>query len=56
MFAQPALEKGDLVPILERYWTRTPIYAAHASGMPPPPKVRAFIDLAKRAVAHALPA
>lgn len=55
-FAQPLVDRGELAPILERHWTSTPIFAAHASGMPPPPKIRAFIDLAKIAVARVLPA
>ena len=56
MFARPFIERGELVPILELHWVATPIYAVHASGMPPPPKIRAFIDLAKIAVARVLPA
>jgi len=55
VFARPFLDAGELVPILEKHWTKTPIYAVHAGGMPPPPKIRAFIELAKSAVARALP-
>lgn len=54
-FAQPLVDEGALVPILERHWSKTPIFAVHASGSPPPPKIRAFIDLAKVAVRRVLP-
>lgn len=54
-FASPFVESGELVPILERHWTRTPIFAVHAGGLPPPPKIRVFIELAKSAVARVLP-
>jgi DNA-binding transcriptional LysR family regulator len=55
MFAQPLIDSGELVPILERHWIRTPIYAVHASGRPPPPKIRAVIELAKIMVPRVLP-
>jgi len=51
-FAEPLVKAGDLVPLLERYWWRTPIYAAHAGPNPPTPKVRAFLELVRTA-AHA---
>ena len=54
-FARPLVDSGELVPILERHWSKTPIFAVHASGSPPPAKIRAFIELAKAAVANALP-
>jgi DNA-binding transcriptional LysR family regulator len=56
VFARALIEAGELVPILERHWTKTPIFAVHAAGSPAPPKIRAFIDLAKIAVARVLPA
>ena len=52
MYARPFIESGELVPILERHWTKTPIYAVHASGSPAPPKIRAFVDLAREVVAR----
>ena len=55
-FARPFVEDGRLVPVLERHWTATPIFAVHASGTPAPPKIRAFVELAKAAVARLLPA
>ena len=45
------VKEGRLVPVLERYWTRTPLYAVHAGPNPPTPKVRAFIELARAAMA-----
>ncbi len=55
VFADPLVASGDLVPILERYWTRVPISAVHAGPNPPSPRVRAFIDAARAAVARVLP-
>jgi DNA-binding transcriptional LysR family regulator len=55
VFADPLVASGELVPVLERYWLRTPIYAAH-TGKPPAPKVRAFLALVREATARALPA
>lgn len=52
VFARPLVEAGELVPLLERHWTKTPLFAVHARGSPAPPKIRAFIDLAKLAVAR----
>jgi DNA-binding transcriptional LysR family regulator len=54
-FADAMVDAGELVPILERHWSTTPIFAVHAGGSPPPPKVRAFIDLAKRVVGREFP-
>ena len=54
VFAQPLVASGDLVPILERYWWSTPIYAAHAGPHPPAPKVRAFLALVRMAASAAL--
>jgi DNA-binding transcriptional LysR family regulator len=51
VFARPHVQAGDLVPILEKHWVDTPIFAVHARGSPPPPKIRAFIDMAKIEVA-----
>jgi DNA-binding transcriptional LysR family regulator len=55
VFAEPLVDAGDLVPVLERYWWRTPIYAAHAGPNPPTPKVRAFLALVRTAAHAALP-
>src|SRR5262249_34651079 len=30
LFADPLVESGELVPILERFWTKTPLHAVHA--------------------------
>ncbi len=54
VFAEPLVRSGQLVPILERYWPKTPIHAVHAGTSPPSPKVRAFIELARSAVTRAL--
>ena len=51
MHARPFIESGELVPILERHWTKTPNYAVYASGSPAPPKIRAFVHLAREVVA-----
>jgi DNA-binding transcriptional LysR family regulator len=47
------VKQGRLVPVLERYWTRTPLYAVHAGPNPPTPKVRAFIEIARDVVSRA---
>jgi len=56
VFARPLVARGELVPILERWWPSVPIYAVHAGPTPASPGVRAFIAAAKKAVARALPA
>ena len=53
-FAEPLVRTGALVPILERHWPETPLHAVHAGATPPPPKVRAFIELARGAVGRVL--
>jgi len=55
VFAESLVARGELVPVLERYWTRGDIHAVHAGPVPPPPRVRAFVDAARAAVARALP-
>jgi DNA-binding transcriptional LysR family regulator len=45
--AQPYVKSGDLVPVLESHWVKTPLYVVHAGPNPPSPKVRAFIALAR---------
>ncbi len=55
VFAAPFVASGALVPVLERHWPRAPIFAVHAGTNPPPPRVRAFIEAARDAVARALP-
>jgi DNA-binding transcriptional LysR family regulator len=54
ILAAPLVENGELVPVLQRYWPRTPVHAVHAGPNPPSPKVRVFIELARTAVAEAL--
>ncbi len=54
MYAAPFVESGELVPVLEAWWPETPIHAVHAGPSPAVPKVRAFIDAARLAVARAL--
>lgn len=56
VFASPLVAEGALVPLLERHWLEVPIFAVHAGPNPPPPRVRAFVELARKAVAKALPA
>jgi DNA-binding transcriptional LysR family regulator len=55
VFAEPLVASGELVPILEKWWPTTPIYAVYAGANPAPPHVRVFIDAARKAVTHALP-
>jgi DNA-binding transcriptional LysR family regulator len=52
VFAEPLVQTGELLPVLERYWPETPLNVVHAGPSPPPPKVRAFIELAREAVAR----
>jgi DNA-binding transcriptional LysR family regulator len=54
ILVEPLVRAGELVPILQRYWPRTPIHAVHAGPNPPPIKVRAFIDLARDEVGRLL--
>ncbi|HEY8072794.1 MAG TPA: LysR substrate-binding domain-containing protein, partial [Labilithrix sp.] len=54
LLADPLVESGALVPVLERWWTKTPLHAVHAGPNPPPPKVRAFVELARAAVSERL--
>jgi len=54
MLVDPLVATGDLIPVLERHWPRTPLHAVHAGPNPAPPKVRAFIALAREAVPKAL--
>jgi DNA-binding transcriptional LysR family regulator len=55
MSADPLVASGQLVPVLERYWPRTVLHAVHAGANPPSPKVRAFIELLRKAVPKVLP-
>jgi len=55
-FVKSLVDENRLVPVLERFWSKTPIFAVHASGPQLPPKIRAFIELAKAAVGRAFPA
>jgi DNA-binding transcriptional LysR family regulator len=54
LYAAPFVETGALVPVLERTWQRMTLYAVHASGQPAPPKIRAFVELARAAMAGRL--
>lgn len=49
-FAAPLVASGELVPVLERWWPHLPVHAIHSSGSPPPPKIRAFLELLREAV------
>lgn len=49
-FAAPLVASGKLVPVLERWWPHLPVHAIHGSGSPPPPKIRAFLELLRDAV------
>ncbi|MEO8551949.1 MAG: LysR family transcriptional regulator, partial [Kofleriaceae bacterium] len=56
VFAEPLVARGELVPVLERWWPSIPIYAVHARANPSPPHVRVFVAAAREAVARVLPA
>lgn len=47
----PLASSAALVPILEPYWPETAFHVVHAGPNPPPPKVRVFLDLAKKVAA-----
>jgi DNA-binding transcriptional LysR family regulator len=55
ILAEPLVASGDLIPVLERHWARTPLHAVHAGPNPPASKVRSFIALARAAVAKRFP-
>ena len=55
VFAAPLVRDGLLVPVLEKYWQKTTIFAVHAAGHPAPPKIRAFIDLLRVSMKKSLP-
>jgi DNA-binding transcriptional LysR family regulator len=55
VFAEPLVQRGELVPVLERYWSRVDIFAVHAGPNPPAAHVRAFIEAARQATRTALP-
>jgi DNA-binding transcriptional LysR family regulator len=54
-YAQPLVDAGELVPILERHWPRTPLFAIHARGAPAPKEIRTFIELARETVGRRYP-
>lgn len=56
VFAEPLVARGELVPILERWWPTVPIYAVHARAKPAPPHVRVFVAAVRDAISRALPA
>ena len=49
--ADPFVSSGALVPLLEAYWPDTVFHVVHGGPNPPPPKVRVFIELAKKVAA-----
>jgi DNA-binding transcriptional LysR family regulator len=55
VFAEPLVARGELVPILERWWPSVPIYAVHARAKPAPPHVRVFVAAVREAISRALP-
>ena len=55
-FAEEAVRAGKLMPVLEKHWPTTPLFAVHAGATPAPPKVRAFVEVAKRVVGKRFPA
>jgi DNA-binding transcriptional LysR family regulator len=55
VFAESLVARGELVPVLERYWTRGDIHTVHAGPVPAAPRVRAFIEAVRAAVSRALP-
>jgi DNA-binding transcriptional LysR family regulator len=54
ILVDPLVAAGVLIPVLQRHWPITPIHAVHGGPNPPPPKVRAFIELAREAVSRVL--
>jgi DNA-binding transcriptional LysR family regulator len=54
LYAAALVERDELVPVLERFWQSTVLYAVHASGQPAPPKIRAFIEIVRAAMAQRL--
>ena len=53
-YAAGRVASGELAPVLEAAWPRVSVFAVHTSVSPAPPKIRAFIDLARRAAADVL--
>jgi DNA-binding transcriptional LysR family regulator len=53
-YAAADVSDGALVPVLERFWERTVLYAIHAAGQPAPPKIRAFVDLTRKILGRRL--
>lgn len=54
MFAEPLVTTGELAPVLERHWPKTPLHAIYRGASTPEPKVRAFLELLREAVPRAL--
>jgi DNA-binding transcriptional LysR family regulator len=54
LYAAAFVERGELVPVLERFWQSTVLYAVHAAGQPAPPKIRAFIQSVRVAMVRRL--
>lgn len=49
-FAEGLVGEGKLVPLLEKDWPKTTLYAVHAAGRPAPPKIRAFVAILREAL------
>jgi len=46
-FGEPLRSAGKLVPVLQGLWPTTTLYAVHAAGRPPPPKIQGFISMVR---------
>jgi DNA-binding transcriptional LysR family regulator len=55
VFARPLVATGELVPVLERFWQKTELFAVQTAGRPAPPKIRTFIELLRGWMMHHLP-
>jgi DNA-binding transcriptional LysR family regulator len=49
-FAESRVRSGKLVPVLEKSWLETTLYAVHTAGRPAPPKIRTFVSLLRDAI------
>jgi DNA-binding transcriptional LysR family regulator len=53
-YARELVTSKALVPILEKHWPRTTLYAVHTAGHPAPPKIRAFIEMLRAVMSKKL--
>jgi len=53
-YASGRVAAGELLPVLEAKWPHVSVFAVHTSVSPAPPKIRAFIELARQAAARIL--